>query len=315
VIDAYASQVQYVDHIAPVWRALGSDRGTLHVTTPRLVERARERGVQAMIGLPDGSRPVLVASHRDELACRGPIVLLEHGAGQHYGGVDASGRGEKRPRVILYLGPNPTVADRMAAVLPRAELAVVGCPRLDRWSGYQPDRTGAPVVGLAWHWDARTWPESRWAYPHYRPILGEIAARWTTIGHGHPRHYGHLLGDYRRAGIGPEHDPERFVGRVDLVVADNTSLMWEYAATGRPVVICDAPWYRRHVDHGLRYWRWADIGPRVSGPAELPAAVERAWEERDAYAPMRQAMTAEVYGRLDGLASARAAMAILSVVG
>lgn len=315
LLDAYATRPQYIDHLAPVLREL--PEALLHVPTQALATWAHGRGVSAVPGQPVGDKPVLVAAHRDELAVGGPIVLLEHGAGQHYGGVDASGEGVNRPQVILYLAPNGEVADRMEAVVPRAERVVVGCPRLDRFAAQPKVLTvdGPPLVGFVWHWPSRTWPESHWAFPHYRRALTELHLGWPLLGHGHPRGLSHLAGHYRRAGIPVTSDVEEVLDRVDLVVADNSSVMWEAAAIGIPLVILDAPEYRRGVHHGLRFWTWADIGPRIGPTDDLGEAITRGWERREAYAPLREAMTVAVYGKLDGLASARSAAAIRERIG
>lgn len=314
MIDGFASRPNYVDHIAPVWAAL-PEKGTLWVSEQRLATRARTRGVDAQVGRPDGARPVLVAAYRDELAVNGPVILLEHGAGQHYGGVDASSMGQTRSDVILYLAPNPGVADRMATVLPNARTVAVGCPRLDRHLHRSPPPGGEPVVGVTWHWPARTWPEAMWAWPHYRPHLPALAQGRQVVGHGHPRVLGRLIGDYRRAGVRVEPDPETFLDSIDVLVADNTSLLFEAAAIGIPVAVLDAPWYRRHVDHGLRFWEWADIGPRTGAGAALAETVDRAWQERDLFREVRVAMRDAVYGTWDGQAARRAADAITDTVG
>ncbi|MDQ5840617.1 MAG: hypothetical protein M3537_05630, partial [Chloroflexota bacterium] len=130
------------------------------------------------------------------------------------------------------------------------------------------------------------------------------------LGHGHPRSLSHLSGHYRRAGIPVTPDVEGFLDGIDLLVADNTSVMWEAAAIGIPLVILDAPEYRPHVHHGLRFWTWADIGPRIGHHDLLADAITRGWVEREAYRPEREKMTAAVYGEQDGLAAARAAAAI-----
>src|SRR3990172_3663044 len=300
-------------NVEPGWRALPGRAFT--VADSALVRRASARGVTARVGAPAGDLPVLVASHRDELLVPGPILFLEHGAGQHYGGVDASGEGVGRPRVVLYLAPNPAVAARTGAVMPNACTAAVGCPKLDRWLGWVPSGRPEPVVGLAWHWPSRSWPEAMWAYPHYRGVLAPLARRYRVLGHGHPRVFGHLISDYRRAGIEAVADPEQLLTNIDLLVADNTSVLFEAAAVGLPVVVLDAPWYRRGVEHGLRFWTWADVGPRIGRAADLAGAVERAWAEREAYRPVREAMRAEGYGAWDGRAGPRAAQALSEAIG
>lgn len=316
MIDSFASATHYVDHLAPIWNTL-EDRGTFWAGSDRVAQHARHRGVpDPRVGRPDGQRPVMVAAHRDELAVDGPIILVEHGAGQHYGGHDASGAGAQRPRIILYLGPNQATCDRMAAVAPQAVRVPVGCPKLDAWHGWQPTvPDGLPTVGLTWHWPARTWPEAGWAWPTFRRSVPAVAARWPTIGHGHPRVFGHLIGDYRRAGITPEHDATTFLSRIQLLVADNTSLIFEAAAIGLPVVLLDSPTYRRGVEHGLRFWEWANIGPRTRDPAALVDVIAEGWARRDDYRPVREQMRAAVYGRWDGQASQRAAETIAACCG
>jgi hypothetical protein len=49
--------------------------------------------------------------------------------------------------------------------------------------------------------------------------------------------------------------------RAAVYVCDNSSSMYEFAATGRPVVVLDLPegrikgiGYRRNINHGLRFW-------------------------------------------------------------
>jgi len=85
--------------------------------------------------------------------------------------------------------------------------------------------------------------------------------------------------------------------------------MFEAAAVGLPVVVLNAPWYRRDVSHGLRFWAWSDIGPQVDDPADLEQAV---WSDafHPAYRVRRGQMTRAVFGDLDGQASARAVAAL-----
>lgn len=56
-----------------------------------------------------------------------------------------------------------------------------------------------------------------------------------------------------------------------------------FAGLSRPVVVLDAPWWDRNVNHGLRFWDCADIGPRICASQDtaetaraLSTAVDRA---------------------------------------
>lgn len=316
-INVWAGRSNYIDHLAPIWQALPPEiRGYFWI--PRGLERqAERRGVREAIWTPTPiqARPgegTLLASYHDEKIVAGPIAFLEHGAGQHYGGVDASSTKDQRRKVAVYLAPNQGVADRMGAVFPSAERIVVGCPRLDRWAARKRSfDSDQPTIGLAWHWGAKTWPEARTAWTHYRPGLRPLNDEFPgqLIGHGHPKMLGTVIPDYNRLRIPVEADSVTLLDRIDTLSADNTSLIYEAAAIGIPVVILDAPHYRRHVHHGLRFWEWADIGPRISDPREWGDAIRHAHDPQ--WAAPRQAAAEAIYGPQDGKAAARAAEALI----
>ena len=103
-IDAVACEPQFLDHLAPIWRALPADaRGTFYAPE-RLRERASRRGVFAVpvddmalrartspprAVVEDGPR-ALVASIGDTKIARRigyrRFAFMEHGAGQSYTG-------------------------------------------------------------------------------------------------------------------------------------------------------------------------------------------------------------------------------------
>lgn len=111
-----------------------------------------------------------------------------------------------------------------------------------------------------------------------------LASRYTVIGHGHPRAMADLAPWYRRAGIEVVADFADVCRRADLLVFDNSSVGFEFASTGRPVVVLDPYHYRRGVHHGLRFW---DAIPGlvcadragVPDAVSLTAVVERALED------------------------------------
>ena len=73
--------------------------------------------------------------------------------------------------------------------------------------------------------------------------------------------------------------------QADLYVCDNSSSLFEFAATGRPVVVLNTPEYRRDVHHGLRFWDAASVGVNCDRPRDLDDAIGQALAD----APKQQA--------------------------
>ena len=246
----------------------------------------------------------LVASYTDLRTARlgqGRIVLAQHGAGQSYGGDPRSTRnpaypgGDDNDAVGLFLVPNEHAAARWRARYPDAAVAVVGSPRLDTLPHRQIDPTSPhPIVAVSFHWDARTSPEASSAFAWYRRILAPLAQRYKVIGHGHPRR-SDLARVYRTLGIEYVRDFDEVCRRADVYVCDNSSTLFEFASTGRPVVVLNAPWYRKDVYHGLRFWDAADVGVNVDDPAATLPAVECALADREEQRERRERALSIVY--------------------
>lgn len=175
-----------------------------------------------------------------------------------------------------------------------------------------------PAVAFTFHWNCSLVPESRTAFPFYQGELARVVTELRCsgvelVGHGHPRAYGNLEAVWRRLKVRAEPSFEGVVARASVLVADNTSAMYEWAALDRPVVVLNAPWYRRDVDHGLRFWSHVP-GRQVDAPGELLDAIRAAVVDPSDGAELRRAATAEVYARRDGRAASRAAAAIVEVL-
>jgi hypothetical protein len=163
-IDAFASKPWYVDHLAPIWRALGADAGRFHVRGSQTVAAAA-----GLAGVteerPAGSDPIVTVATSDYLAAlragRRRIALGQHGAGQSYGTRHPSyPGGDGQDDVGLFLVPNATAARVTLERYPAARVAIVGCPKVDRLPRRIADgRTG--VVAISTHWNARIAPGGR----------------------------------------------------------------------------------------------------------------------------------------------------------
>lgn len=328
-IDACASEPHYAAHIRPIWDALPADaRGTFWVAG-----KARWSEVGGIrVGRPGASAdPLLVASYSDAKASPGrSLILLEHGSGQTYTGSPAADRnpcysgGTGHERVVLFLAPNETVAARWRHHYPATPAVAVGTPYLDRWHlkgsllGVR-DRVAAPTVALSFHWENRLVPESRSTFPHYNPDLPALC-QWAKsnsmrlLGHGHPRLWGRIVRRWQQLGV--DHTPgfADVLDRADVYICDNSSTLYEFASTDRPVVVLNAPWYRRDVSHGLRFWEHADVGIQVDEPADLPDAIAEALTDPPAVAQRRREVVREVCPLADGHATQRAVEAICGVL-
>lgn len=289
---AYASMPHYRAHLAPI------------------LEHVPHEWRDPVLG-----DDVIVAGYRDLVRVRkanpSRIILAQHGAGQSYGGdprsehLPAYPGGADNDDVDLFLVPNDHAFSRWRRRYPSAAVAVVGSPVLDTLPGRRP-ATGV-TVGIAAHWPSWFVPEARSAFDFHRSGIRDVAARWRTVGTHHPRRP-NLSWLYPRLGVEAV-DLDTLFAVADVLVADNTSVAFEFAATGRPVVLLDAPYYRREVRHGLRFWDCAMIGPTARRPEELVGAVERALSLDTSDVIFRE-LAVDVAFAYRGGASERAASAI-----
>jgi hypothetical protein len=303
MIDAVGCERQFLDHMAPVWRLLPpSHRGRL-LTDASLVDHARELGLEAEAidaevlrrsSMPPKANPgagpaAFVVSIGDTKIARRlgyrRFAFMEHGAGQAYLGERGSiahssyAGGSDREDVELFLVPNEYSAELWRRAYPAARVEIVGSPKIEDLPRREPGP--GPVVALSFHWPAFVAPEAGTAIGHYFLALPELAKAYTVIGHAHPK------GDwpervqryYRRAGIPFVADFADVCRQADVYVCDNSSTMFEFAATGRPVVVLNWPALRPNIRHGGRFYDWATVGIQVDQPEELIPAVARALED------------------------------------
>jgi hypothetical protein len=214
------------------------------------------------------------------------FAFIEHGAGQAYvGQAGPNGRnpsyagGIDREDTELFLVPNEYSAQLWHAAYPDATVEIVGCPRLDTLPARQLDPIApGTTIAVSFHWPAYVCPESGTSVGTFGPALADLAKRFHVIGHAHPK------GDwpermqrvYRKAGIEFVRDFDEVCRRADLYAVDNSSTLFEFAATGRPVVVLNGQDYRRNVHHGGRFWDWATVGLQVDDPARLGDTIEEA---------------------------------------
>lgn len=334
-IDFLGFERQFIDHVAPVWHALPDVRGRF-LTDPSLISHAHYRGIDAEV--VDAQRIRAASDPPKALRMYGPqafvasigdtkigrrlgyrrFAFIEHGIGQAYlGGNRAAMRhpsyagGMDREDTELFLVPNEYSASLWRNAYPTARVEVVGSPRLDDLPARLPGP--GPVVAISFHWPAFVAPEADTALGHYRNVLPDLAERFTVIGHAHPK------GDwpermkriYDRYGIEFVRDFDDVLRRADVYVCDNSSSIYEFASTGRPVVVLNAPTYRRNVEHGLRFWEASFVGVNCDRAEDLVATVERALIDAEIDRDNREESLDIVYAHRSGGAE-RAAAAVRS---
>lgn len=299
MIDFLASAPHYADHLSAVRDALPP----------------AARGEFIAPGKPDTDNPILVASYGDlktaESMGRTKIAIMEHGAGQSYGGRGgmqhgsyAGGLNRDAASLFLHPGEHPAARDRRS--YPGARVEVVGSPYLDTL----PKRKGrrGRVVAFTFHFNGPLCPETRSAYPHFFPFIVGLADKYQLIGTTHPMLWdigrpGQRIPDrYRQHGIEPVRDFREVCRRADVLVFDNTSAGFLFAATGRPVVVMNSPRYDKRVNHGLRFWEAANVGVNCDDPTRLAECIEEALADPPERKADRQAALEIVYGFRTGAA-------------
>jgi hypothetical protein len=296
-LDFFARRAHYLDHLAPVFRVLPAARRGVFTVSIDLIDYARQELGEGAIEIynertPRGDDPILVASYGDiARAARHPtrkIVHMEHGTGHAFGSAPyPNGRKGKRDCVSLFLAPNAYTASLIRMARP-TRVEVIGTPKMDEWTtGQDPQvllarpRNTSPVVAIAFHWGDRNAqpPEAGSAWEHYKKILPQLRDRYNLIGHGHPLAVEIHRQEFERLGIEWVSTFREVLQRADLYINDLSSTLYEFMLTGKPVVVLNAPWFRRDVQWGIRFWDYSDVGINVEQPDQLISAIDRTLQE------------------------------------
>jgi hypothetical protein len=322
MIDATAKLEHYVDHLAPVWREIPLERRGEFFVPPVLVDHARALGVNPSVYETEhvpwrspGDSPILVAATQDLRRARPagrPIAYLGHGIGQSFVNADGTRRkgysgGPGFEDVALFLAVNDRHAELWRQAYPSARVEVVGTPKL----GGRP-REGGPrgsLVVASFHWRAQIgMPEAGTSWDYWRPHLRKLRGRYRLALHCHPRIRDKVRLEAANLGVEFIQSFDEVLDRAAVYLNDASSTLWEFAAFGGPVVVLNDPRFRRHVEHGLRFWDCADVGPNADRPADLLPAVDLALEDPPRIAARRRQIAAELYPYDDPATRAKAAI-------
>lgn len=323
MIDFIASESHFFDHLIPTYNALPKkDQGAFYITN-NMIDYVHSRGLadptifeydeKRHVLIPDDERPIvmsaygildrIVATERDFRYIPRFKIFTEHGAGFSFSGDNpqyamnpsyAGGTGE-RQYVNLFLDVNDYVSRRNLYRYPTIPSVIIGCPKLDRWANQKFTMSAEPVIAVSFRWDCQVAPETTSAWRFYKDVLPSIAKRWKVIGHGHPRILPMIAPEYEKMGIEVVWDFDEVIKRADLYVNDASSTMYEFAYTGKPVVVMNSPKYRRKVNHGLRFWEYADVGVNIFEAKALEEAIENALKDEPGQQEKRQIAVNAVY--------------------
>jgi len=253
------------------------------------------------------------------------IVYCEHGVGMYYNTIHGSyaGSTQYRDNVVLRLSPNKTHADKEKKTL-KCPVKIVGVPKMDEWAGFREKLVNKrnmhpfmkPVVAISFHWNCLVCPETESSYKHFASSIKELSKHFTLIGHGHPRILPQLRTKYKQLGIQVAADFNRVMRIADMYICDNSSTIYEFAYLNKPVVLLNAPSYRKNVEHkgNPRFWKHANIGPQVDNPEDLITKVQEAWDNFALYLRAINDATNEIFTYTDGRCGERAAQAILEIL-
>lgn len=325
-VDGFATEVHYLAHLAPIWHGLPPEaRGTFFVAGG-LAASAASEGLPGMVyGYPPPSgRPVMVAGFKDEQVLERPVIYVEHGAGQRYQG-DKSGKAFDDPcysgspghhRCVLFICPNPTVVAAWNDRYPKVPAVAAGCPKLDHLIGRP--RPDSKTVTFSFHSAIRLAPETASAFDYYDQALPGIVDElrsdgWEVLGHGHPRLWSRIRPRWAQVGVEAVQDFAEVLQRSSCFAVDNSSTLFEAAACGIPTVAMNAPFYRRDVEHGLRFWSHIP-GLMVGEPSEVVAAINLGYVDPSQWRDHREKVVSQVYSHR-GHATGVAVRALLDVLG
>ena len=326
VVDVIAGHEHFRDHTVPVWKAMPPEMRGGYFTKRSLDPGLRdepynyERAGHGDLTLVCSYGDLFSATAQDEF--HRPVVFMEHGAGFTFEGSDgrtlSSYSGSlDRPNVALFLNPNDYVTQQNARAHPDTPQVVIGSPKMDRWyhglptTPFQRGETDRPTVAIALHWDCIIAPGTRSAYAHYRGWFGSLLDKgWNVVATAHPRFKLQMEMECLSAGIPFVNSLTYLFEKADVMIADATSAMYEFASLDRPVLVLNAPWYQEEKDDGIRFWKHIP-GLQIDDPSILADATRMVLDDKAPLPTLRYNAIEAVYPHR-GDAAQRAVDAIIA---
>lgn len=332
-IDFMTSQRHFLDHLLPIAKAIGPYLGNFYVTSdifdyaalikavPNVVSIPRNNNISYLV--PAGDDAVVFAASGDaqkwyngERGKHRTKIMMEHGVGITFKEASYAGGRGIRDKIDFFLCPNEYIKEKISVTQSKSIQAVIGTPKLDDWKDafekYETNIYRKFKVVISFHWDCEVAPEAGNAFWHYRKMLGHLAKsnHFTIAGHGHPRIIDKLEKFYDECGIPTLQSFDHVMTLADIYVNDSSSTAYEFCVTGKPVVLMNAPWFRKNVHHGIRFWDYTNIGPQVDDPFELEDKIVEGFQKQFEYRAARREMIKDLYPYLGGSAEQAAGILI-----
>lgn len=299
------------DHLGPIWDAI-PDEYKGEVYQRGNYRRARRSPNVLLINHPSGLHKIT--------PWKKDIVLTVHDFGETFGDThnkipDYLQPRNKKVKPSLFLPPGRHLHEQQQDMFPDVPSVMIGCPKLDPYHLKPPrPRNDRPVVALSFTWN---WQKAKGqpvgAYSYYKSIVEEIknVSDWVVIGNAHPHMYNTIRYDYMKNKI-TYHTFEWVMEHADILVCDYSSIIYEFASTGRPVVLLNAPWYKDIPhDQSIRFWKCAGIGLNVWEPKDVIPAIYQTLHDDPIQKSEKQAILDYVYHVRDGTSASTAANVIV----
>lgn len=321
-VDFLACEKHHFDHLYPIWSLLpNSLKGHFFILTHKdkfedfnkahLVKNTIIANTKNTLykELEKNKYLLVTASFYDDVLLKisRPMTYVAHGCGQTY-----IGQYEYqffRKNFILDLLPNSSMAYAFKNRYPYSQQIIIGSPKLDKWYGKKRNKSNSkPNIAISFHFDRIAIPESRSSWAHFKTIIPSLAKQnnWHILGHGHPRMMDTLRPVYEKYNIEVVENFEDIMDRADLYICDHMSTLYEFASTNRPVIVLNAPWYRKDIEHGLRFWKHSNVGLHCDDPSYLFQTITDALKDSKEVSQQRSSAVQAVLTHIDGQSSQRA---------
>lgn len=333
-IDFFARREHFVDHMLPVWQKLPKEnRGEFYLhhsvvnyaikcglDYSEIVQLIKSDKPDSLMIEVYGDNPLVCSAYGDMVNAykynpNRVYILMEHGVGLTFGNNAgyAGGLG-LRLAADCFLAPNEYIAKKTESVLDTTQY-VIGTPKLDKWAGnsFHYTMPEKPTVCISFHWDgSHVAPEASNAASVFGTdhILSELQKEFNMIAHCHPKARDTYRPLFEKNGIEFVENFNDVMECADIYVNDASSTMYEFLVTGKPVILMNAPHFRKFINYGIRFWDYTNIGYQVKNLTELRKAIQDTIRDPNKFIKQRIKAVEDLYPHI-GYSSQLAADSII----